>query len=419
MNLWQSIRVSLRALTANKLRSILTMLGIIIGVAAVIALLSIGQGVQEAVIEQIQSAGSNLITIIPGTINISSSRVATTGQSQGVLTLEDAEALSDPQRAPSIVAVAPATSNGGQVVFGGQTVNAQIAGVTPDYLIVYNLTVASGDFVDRSDVDGMSRVVVLGARVAETLFGEDDPVGQVVKINRSNFRVIGVLAAKGGSSFGSADTRVFVPITTAQRRLFGSNRPAGSGQRVSNISISAASENLVDQAISEVTEILRERHKISFQDDDFTVFSQKDILGIFNQITGFLTAFLAAIAAISLLVGGIGIMNIMLVSVTERTREIGIRKAVGARWRDILIQFLVEAVVLSILGGIGGIALGWLMSQAVNALKVGEPQPLVTIVSLNAVALAVGFSVAVGLFFGIYPASRAASLNPIEALRYE
>jgi len=400
------------------MRAVLTMLGIIIGVAAVIALLSIGQGVQVAVADQIKSIGSNLITIMPGSFSASNVRIAVTGgPQQTALTYEDAVAIAE-AGLPSVAAVAPQFSGGGQVTYGPQTFNSSIVGVTPEFLSVRNLEVDRGDFITKAEVDALSRVAVLGARVAQNLFGDEDPIGQTVRINRTNFRIIGVLKPKGGTGFGSVDTQVFVPITTAQRRLFGGQRGFGVGTRVSTINVSAISEDAVDAAVAEITQVLREQHKIASQQDDFTIFTQKDLLGAFNQVAAFLTAFLGAIAAISLLVGGIGIMNIMLVSVTERTREIGIRKAVGAKRRDIMLQFLVEAVVLSFFGGLGGILLGIALGQVVNALKIGDP-PLTTIVSPDAVLLAVSFSVAVGLFFGIYPASRAAALNPIEALRYE
>jgi len=420
MNVVESIRIALRALTANKLRAALTMLGIIIGVGAVIALMSIGQGVQASVTQQIQAIGPNIIFITPGAIQQGGVQSAQ-GQA-ATLTSEDAEALSDPLAAPSIAAVAPSFTSRAQIVYSGNNVNSQVNGVTPEYALVRNYQVADGSFITKQQVDALSRVAVLGATVVQNLFNGDDPLGKTIKINQSNFQVIGVLEAKGGASFsggfGSQDDVVFVPITTAQRRLFGGARGFGVGQRVSMIYVSAASESQVSTAIAEITAVLRERHKLTYQQDDFTIISQQDILGAFTQITTILTAFLGAIAGISLLVGGIGIMNIMLVSVTERTREIGIRKAVGAKRRDILAQFLVEAIVLSVFGGLGGIGLGWLISQVVNQLKIGTP-PLTTLVSAEAILLAVGFSAAVGLFFGIYPATRAASLNPIDALRYE
>jgi putative ABC transport system permease protein len=420
MNVLESIRIALQALTANKLRAALTMLGIIIGVGAVIALMSIGQGVQASVTQQIQAIGPNIIFVTPGAIQQGGVQSAQ-GQA-ATLTSEDAEALSDPLAAPDIAAVAPSFTSRAQIVYSGNNVNSQVNGVTPEYALVRNYKVSDGSFITKQQVDALSRVAVLGATVANNLFDGEDPVGKTIKINQSNFQVIGVLESKGGASiaggFGSQDDVVFVPITTAQRRLFGGARGFGVGQRVSTIYVSAASELQVNAAITEIAAVLRERHKLTYQQDDFTIISQQDILGAFTQITTILTAFLGAIAGISLLVGGIGIMNIMLVSVTERTREIGIRKAVGAKRRDILAQFMVEAVVLSVFGGLGGIGVGWLISQAVNQLKISTP-PLVTLVSPEAVLLAVGFSAAVGLFFGIYPATRAASLNPIDALRYE
>jgi len=420
VNVLESIRIALRALTANKLRATLTMLGIIIGVGAVIALMSIGQGVQASVTEQIQAIGPNIIFITPGAIQQGGVQSAQ-GQA-ATLTSEDAVALSDPLAAPDIAAVAPSFTSRAQIVYGGNNVNSQVNGVTPEYALVRNYQVAEGSFITKQHVDALSRVAVLGATVVQNLFAGEDPINKEIKINQSNFRVIGVLEAKGGASiaggFGSQDDVVFVPITTAQRRLFGGARGFGVGQRVSTIYVSAASESQVSAAVAEITAILRERHKLTYQQDDFTIITQQDILGALTQITTILTAFLGAIAGISLLVGGIGIMNIMLVSVTERTREIGIRKAVGAKRRDILAQFLVEAVVLSVFGGLGGIGLGWLISQVVNQLKIGTP-PLTTLVSPEAILLAVGFSAAVGLFFGIYPATRAAALNPIDALRYE
>jgi putative ABC transport system permease protein len=417
MNVIESIRVALRGLAANKMRAILTMLGIIIGVAAVIALMAIGQGVQNSVTQQIQGIGSNLIIISPGATQ--QGAVRTAQGSAATLTYEDALALQDFTLAPDIAGVSPEYGSSGQVVYGGQNFNVRITGVTPDYETVRNVTLDSGAFVDKVQLDSLSRVAVLGATTAKNLFSGDDPIGREIKINRSIFTVIGVLQAKGGSPMLGGDDIILVPITTAQKRLFGSQLGFGVGSRVSTIYVSAASETQVDASIQEITDILRERHKTTLANDDFTVTSQKDILGVLDQITGLLTAFLGAIAGISLVVGGIGIMNIMLVSVTERTREIGIRKAVGAKRRDILVQFLVEAVVLSVVGGLGGIALGWSVSQLVNVLKIGAPTPLVTAVTPDAVILAVSFSVAIGLFFGIYPANRASSLNPIDALRYE
>jgi putative ABC transport system permease protein len=414
MNIWESVRIALRGLSSNKMRAFLTMLGIIIGVGAVIALLSVGQGVQASVTSQITSTGSNLITVTPGGSSSSNSRVAAFGQQNATLTSSDAQAVIN-AALPDVAAVSPELSAGGQIQFGSQTSFGSIMGVTPDYLTVHNADVPDGDFISQANIDSVSTVVVLGSSLASSLFGDQEPVGQTVNINRAGYRVIGVMAPKGGSSFGSVDSTAFVPISSAQKRLIGGNRGVGTGLRVSDISISAVNQNQVNAAITEVTGVLETAHNIQNGQDDFTVISQAQILGALDQVTGILTAFLGAIAGISLLVGGIGIMNIMLVSVTERTREIGIRKAVGAQRSDILAQFLVEAVVLSIVGGAGGIVMGWLISQIANRASLG----ITTIIAPDSILLAVGFSVAVGLFFGIYPATRAAALHPIDALRYE
>ncbi|MBU0494331.1 MAG: ABC transporter permease [Chloroflexi bacterium] len=413
MNISESIRVALRGLSANKLRSGLTMLGIIIGVAAVIALLSIGEGAQAEITSQVQGIGSNLILIFPGALT---SRASMMTRPTTPLTLEDAQALADPLNCPSVGAVSPEYTGQATVVYGGETLLNQIVGATADYPIVRNATVAEGRFLELGDDLVKARVAVLGSQTATDLFGEQSPVDQSIKINRIPFRVIGVMESKGGGGGmgggGSEDTYIYVPISTAQTRLF--NARTSSGMRVSTIYVMAVDEDSIDQAMSEITAVLRQRHKIQYQEDDFTVLSQKDLLSVLDEITNILTIFLGAIAAISLLVGGIGIMNIMLVSVTERTREIGIRKAVGAKRRDILSQFLIEAVVLSLIGGALGIALGMSFALAVNLSGA-----FTTVVSMESVLLAVSFSLAVGLFFGIYPATRAASLNPIDALRYE
>ena len=280
-----------------------------------------------------------------------------------------------------------------------------------------NWRVTRGRFFDERDVDAVARVAVIGTATSKTLFGKGDPVGQTIKINRIPFKIIGMMEEKGGGGMfgGSQDDVIFTPITTAEQRLFGSSAQTAQGApRVTTIFVSATSDKQMDTAMAQITQVLRQRHRIVYQQDDFTVLSQKDILGALNQITDILTIFLASIAAISLLVGGIGIMNIMLVSVTERTREIGIRKAIGARRKDILVQFLIEAITLSVTGGVIGILLGGGIGALVNATGVIQ-----TVVAPSSIALAVGFSIAVGLFFGLYPAARAASLHPIDALRYE
>ncbi len=416
MNIAESIRMALRSLAANKLRSALTMLGIVIGTGAVIALLSVGQGAQAEITSQIQSIGSNLIFVFPGQFDQSGTGPPSIRDAEP-LTREDAEAIADPVQAPHVAAVAPQIQRNVTVVYSGITLNTNLIGTTPAYGYVRNFPVAYGGYFTQGEDAAYARVTVLGYGVAEDLFGDPTlALDQSIRINGVPFRVIGVLESKGGQSGfgGSQDDQLLVPISTAQRRLFSGRFLSQRGETVDLISVSAIDEDSIDQAMNEITWLLRQRHGIQFEEDDFTVESQEDILGVFNQITSILTIFLGAIAGISLLVGGIGIMNIMLVSVTERTREIGIRKAVGAKRRDILYQFLIEAVALSIMGGLIGIGFGWAIASFVNTLDAFR-----TVVSAQAVALSVGFSLAVGLFFGIYPANRASNLDPIQALRYE
>ncbi len=415
MNLLESIRVSFGSLSANKLRSMLTMLGIIIGVGAVIALLSVGQGAGAAITQQIQGIGSNLVFVFPG--QTSSAGIRAASGSAATLTLADANALSDPTCCSAIAGVAPVFTRNAQVTGGSNNTNTNVTGTTPSYQAVRNWYPARGRFIDQRDLEAVSRVAVIGTVTAKTLFGTQDPVGLTIKIDRIPFKVIGVMSEKGGSGMfgGSQDDVIFAPITTVQQRVFGTSAQTAQGApRVTTVFVSATNEKQMDTAMSQITQVLRHRHKIVYQQDDFTVLSQKDILGALSQITDVLTIFLASIAAISLLVGGIGIMNIMLVSVTERTREIGIRKAIGARRKDILLQFLIEAITLSVSGGATGILFGAAVGALVNATGL-----IKTVVAPSSVALAVGFSVAVGLFFGLYPAARAASLHPIDALRYE
>jgi putative ABC transport system permease protein len=410
MNITESIRVAVGALTANKLRSILTMLGIIIGVGAVITLVSVGQGVEKMVTDSIQGIGSNLIFVIP------SDPEGSRTQSPRSLTYADAQAIADPLNVPD--AVAPESMGFLEVIYRNKDTETYVSGVTPDYEEVRNFRPEFGRFISAEDVAGRSRVAVLGQTVLEDLFPEDAyPIGQVIKINQVPFKVIGVLEEKGGSGFGGdEDDIIFVPLTTAQTRLFSWRRSRSGEHTVSDIYVQVADEERIETAMDDITELLRARHEIQFRDeDDFTVINQADIVSFASDIFGVLTLYLGAIAAISLLVGGIGIMNIMLVSVTERTREIGIRKAVGAKRRDILLQFLIESMVMSLIGGLIGIALGFAGSQIVSSLAEG----LETAITPGAILLATGFSMAVGLFFGIYPATRAAQLNPIEALRYE
>ncbi len=413
MNVRESVRIALRALAANKLRSALTMLGIIIGVAAVIAMMGVGRGASAAVDTQINSMGTNLLFVSPGSTN--SNGVRTAQGSAQTLTYEDALALSDPENAPAVAGVAPEIDTFGQVVYLGSNVNTRVVGVTADYGPVRNYTVDSGDFVTAASVQARSAVAVLGANVANTLFDGSDPVGQAVRINNISFRVVGVLTAKGGTGFVNQDDQVIVPITTAMTRLQ-RNRTA-AGDAVSMISVQVTDGSQMQAAIEQVSQILRARHHIR-GDDDFTVRSQQDPLSSANQITGVLTLFLGAVAGISLLVGGIGIMNIMLVSVTERTREIGIRKAIGATRGNVLEQFLTEAIILSVLGGLIGVLVGVGLARLISGLAIGNVT-LQPVIGMDTVLLATGFSLIIGLFFGSYPAYRAALLNPIDALHYE
>jgi putative ABC transport system permease protein len=412
MNLTENFRLALGSLAANKLRSALTMLGIIIGVTAVIALLSLGQGVQLSVRDQIQSTGVHLVTVLPG--NQTAGGVGQGVGSAQTLTYEDAQALLSSGRVPSAALISPELTSRYQFVAGSNNTAAQTIGVLPAYLAVHNSSMAAGEFVGDSHVSSAANVIVLGSNLATTLFGDLDAVGRRLTVNRLNFQVIGVLATKGGGGFGSVDDQAFIPLTTMHRKLAGTRLPGSTvtGRPVSSIALQALDEEHVDSLIVEVTDVLREQHRIGLGEDDFRIFNQADLLATAGQITGFITAFLGAVAGISLLVGGIGIMNIMLVSVTERTREIGIRKAIGARRRDILGQFLIEAVVLSLTGGLIGIGLGVGIALAVNSVQR-------TVIEPSAILLAVSVAMATGIFFGIYPARRASRLNPIEALRYE
>ena len=412
MNLIEPINIALDSLQSNKLRAVLTMLGIIIGVAAVILMVGIGRGAQASVENQIRAIGTNVMFISPGSSNQGGVRTAA-GSAQ-TLTYADAKALAD---VPGVAAVAPEYDNRAQVVYQGNNVNTRVAGVTPEYTTVRNLNVASGAFIDAAQVQGNSSVVVLGANVAQNLFPGLDPVGQSVRLNNQTFRVIGVMEAKGGSGFGSQDDQVFVPITTAQMRLFQPTQYRGS-KVVSTINVQAASQEGMKATQQAVTDALRERHNLTTADNDFSILSQEDILQTASTVTGVFTILLGSIAGISLLVGGIGIMNIMLVSVTERTKEIGLRKAIGARKSDIMAQFLTEATVLSVVGGLIGVTIAFVAGQLLGGINLGTFK-LAPSIGLDSVLLATMFSMGVGLFFGAYPANRAANLRPIEALRYE
>lgn len=414
MQIYEAIRIAMRALAANKLRSILTMLGIIIGVGAVITLMSVGRGVEKYVTDQFASAGTNLLFIVPG--QLSAGPPSSRASSGGRLTLGDAEAIGNPMQAPDVAAVAPEVSGGAVVSRGKKSFRTSVNGITPAYQDVRSWNPIIGDFLAHSDIQERGRVAVIGLEVYRRLFEPGEyPIDQTIRINNLLFRVIGVMEERGGSGFGSVDDSVLVPFTTAQDRLFRRRTLSGDYQ-VNVIYASVNDADFMPAAQEQIAEILRERHGISYLDeDDFSIINQADLLSIFGDILGALTLFLGAIAGISLLVGGIGIMNIMLVSVTERTREIGLRKAVGAKRQDILGQFLIEAVTLAVLGGILGIILGTTGAQAISSLL----DSFSAVVGMDAIVISILFSMAVGLFFGIYPAYRASRLNPIDALRYE
>jgi putative ABC transport system permease protein len=403
----QSVIEALESLASNKLRSGLTVLGIVIGVGAVIALLAIGQGAQATITGSISDIGTNLLFVMRS--QDPEIRV------REHLTLADAKAIADPFAAPSVIGVAPILMDTVEVAYGGESTVTQADGVTPDYAPVRNVEMAEGSFITEEHMLGRAAVAVLGPDTVENLFGRrEGVVGETIRIEGQPFRILGVTAAKGGSGFTNEDDRVLLPLTTAQSRLFSRDR-----DQVDMIMAQAISAEAVASASDEIGTILRVRHRTPIGVDDFTVFTQQDFIDTARSITSVLTIFLGGIAAISLLVGGIGIMNIMLVSVTERTREIGLRKAVGARKRDILIQFLTESSLLSMFGGLIGILLGWALSALVGAIAAASDTDLNPVVSLNAILLATLFSAAVGLFFGAYPAKRASDLEPVEALRHE
>jgi putative ABC transport system permease protein len=408
VNFLQSFIEASESLLANKMRSGLTVLGIIIGVAAVIAVLAIGNGTQESILGEIQGVGTNLLFVTQGgSEDVSNPKP---------LTLSDAGALADQFSAPSIDGVAPVLNGRVEVTFAGENKSTTVVGVTSDYASVRNVALSEGEFISNTDLAGRSAVVLLGTEVAEELYGRKSGlVGEKVRIEGQPFRVIGVLEEKGGSAMGSEDDQILVPMTTAQTRLLQRSTP----NQVDVIYVQAVDSDAVPQASLEISQILSARHRTMIGEEDFSILSQQDFLDLASTITGVLTIFLGGIAAISLLVGGIGIMNIMMVSVVERTREIGLRKALGARRIDILSQFLIESSLLSLLGGFIGILLGWGLSVIVELIAAGSGTPIVPVMSLNAILLAVLFSAGIGIFFGLYPANRASMLEPVEALRYE
>jgi putative ABC transport system permease protein len=410
----EAVGLALRAIGANRLRAFLTLIGISIGISAVIALLSIGTGVQDYINNQFTSAGTNLLGIVPGRIQRGPGGGPSSFGSTAFLTLGDYRAVV--ANVSDIEAHAADFTSTGNFAYESRTSQVQVSGVTPSFSQVRNWRASLGRFIEEADNTSRSRVVVLGQTVRKDLFPEEDPIGKQVKINGLPFRVIGVMEEKGASFLGDQDAIAFIPLSTAQERLFPQLAQAQTGDRiVSTIYLQVTSDAVRPQVEAAAREILRERHRLAPDDeDDFSIISQTELLETFGAVTSVLTLFLGAIAAISLLVGGIGIMNIMLVSVTERTREIGLRKAIGATPAAIQGQFLIEAITLSIIGGLIGILLGVGL-----ALGVTRFVDFNAVVQPQAIALAVGFSAAVGLFFGLYPARRASKLNPIEALRFE
>ena len=404
------IRIALRALRVNKLRSILTMLGIIIGVGAVITMIAIGSGAQAQIEEQIKALGTNLIIVTPGSITAGGVRLGAGARAS--LTEDDAYAMQ--RELTDVQAAAPTLRGSGQMVFGSNNWMTSFHGSTPEFFEARNWTIASGKSFDAADVTGAGKVVLLGDTVARNLFGEADPIGQIVRVRKVPMEVIGVLDRKGQNLQGNdQDDLILIPITTARNRILGGTQ--AKLRSVHYISVKVRDGADMTHAEADIRTLLRQRHRLQpNQDDDFTLRNLSEVLGAREESTRIMTLLLAAVASVSLLVGGIGIMNIMLVSVTERTREIGLRMAVGARARDILSQFLVEAVTLALVGGICGVVLGVGGSYAIGHFAGWR-----TALNLNAIVLAVGFAAAVGVFFGFYPARKASRLLPIEALRYE
>lgn len=407
MELTELFLESLGTLTLNKMRTGLATLGIIIGIGSVITLVSLGQSSQKSVQNQIQSLGSNLLTVMPGAQRTGNIREA--AGSITSLTYDDAKAILASAQITTIKNVSPEYSRRAQVVAGRNNTNTQILGVTPAYAQVRKVSVSSGSFITQHDVDGLNKVAVLGPQVVSDLFGEGaSPIDETVRINGQSFRVIGVTTSKGGTGFQNQDDIVIVPLTTAQKIIFGATN-------ITSISVEAKSEDVMTQAQDQVGYFLLARHRLNDPSQaDFSILSQNDILSTASSITGTFTALLSGIAAISLIVGGIGIMNIMLVTVTERTREIGLRKALGAKKKVIITQFLIESIILTFAGGVIGMAFGMVASFIISNF-INLPFTL----SLSSVLLAIGVSGAIGILFGWYPARKAANLQPIEALRYE
>lgn len=401
----ESVRIALDALTANKLRTILTMLGIIIGVGAVIAMVSVGLGVRQNITNSISSLGSNMLIVMPGSSNTGGLRSA--AGSRTTLKYEDAVAIKS--KVKNIDYVSPTVRRSFQVVNGNQNWNTTVYGVTPEYMPIRSLAVSAGSFITQNDLTKRQRVAVIGTTVASNLYGSKNPVGLNIRVNNQPYKVIGVLESKGQSSMGQdQDDVVIIPLTTAMERLLGITY-------VQSVNIQVSSQDKMNRVQGDVESLLRQRHRIvGGKEDDFNVRNMTSLMETVNETTSMLTLFLGSVAAISLLVGGIGIMNIMMVSVTERTREIGIRKALGATYKAIMTQFLIESVVIGVIGGLIGIGFGCTASELISRFGGFN-----TVITISPILLSFSFSVGIGLFFGIYPARKAALLDPIEALRYE
>lgn len=401
----ESFRMALTSLMANKLRSLLTMLGIIIGVGAVIAMVSVGMGVKSNVQNSIASLGSNMLIVSPGAANRGGPR----GAAGSMQTLKYADAEAIKEKIKNIDYVSPTVNGSYQVVNGNLNWNTSVQGVTPEFMAIRSLVVSTGSFITESDMEKRQRVAVIGATVAENLFENENPVGKNIRVNNQPFKIIGIIESKGQSSMGQdQDDVVYIPITTAQERMLGITY-------IQSINIQVSSQDKMEQVQEEIEVLLRQRHHIlSGKEDDFHVRNLTSLMETMSQTTSMITLLLGSIAGISLIVGGIGIMNIMMVSVTERTREIGIRKALGATFKNIMMQFLIESVVIGVIGGIIGIGFG--CAASVLIAKFGDFN---TVITMFPILLSFSFSVGIGLFFGIYPARKAAKLDPIDALRYE
>jgi putative ABC transport system permease protein len=410
MTLLASTRIAVRALRVNKLRSALTMLGIVIGVGAVITMVAVGAGAQARVAEQIQSLGSNLIVVLSGSASAGGVRLGSGSQ----LTITEDDAWAIQREIPSVEAAAPAVRGGAQIVYGNLNWGTAILGVTPEYFTARDWAVVSGRALTQEEIDGATKTALIGQTVALNLFGDSDPLGQVIRIKNVPFAVVGVLDKKGQTTWGQdQDDIIMIPLSTAKKKVIGQSQ--ANARSVGSISVKVREASMMKAAEEDLRALLRQRHRLQpYQDDDFWIRNLAEVLESQEASSRVLTILLAAIASVSLLVGGIGIMNIMLVSVTERTREIGLRMAVGARGKDILTQFLVEAVTLSLIGGMIGIGFGLIATYAIAHFAAWR-----TLVDPRAILVAFGFAAAVGIFFGFYPARKAAGLDPIEALRYE